>query len=191
MGGGNHDWLNASIVEQGMSSTWGSNPTLEREQVRVQPAVPDAAHNRMLKYHANGFEPRKRLTRPPVLGGSGYRLPQPPLGATMGHGLHLGDADEHFEFYYPPRTEDVSWSKWTKANAVEKIDAYARGARRRPVYNHRAIDYTLNMKTQREQSGGRIVAQSDILRKMLGSQKPTATMLTTTAPAAMNFSTHE
>jgi len=168
-----HDALNGEIVAESLRATWGRNPEpCDPKQVRRAPVVPGTAHSRLLKYRANGYRfygDLKRLERKNVLGcASASRLPQPPLGATMGHGLRLGDNEEEFDWYFPPAETEVPWRPTDgKATSRAQSEAFYRGARHRPVFSTKALDVTLNMDTQRKHGGGRIVSNGDVLQRLM------------------------
>merc|ERR1719161_605328 len=82
---GQNDAFNMAIVT---STDWGNNPPAPGEARPVQPAPPPAVHNMKLKRDAVGFRrgARDRVPASGTMGMAGHR-PQPPVGATMGHGL--------------------------------------------------------------------------------------------------------
>jgi len=95
---GQNDAFNMAIVT---STDWGNNPPPPGEARPVQPAPPPAVHNRKMKLDAVGYR-RGARDRVPQAGtmGMGPQRPQPPPGATMGHGL-LPKGSKHEEFYFP------------------------------------------------------------------------------------------
>merc|ERR1719387_711780 len=95
---GQNDAFNMAIVT---STDWGNNPEAPGAPRPVQPAPPPTVHNRKIKLDAVGYR-RSARDRVPLQGtmGSGPQRPQPPLHATMGHGL-LPKGSKHEEFYFP------------------------------------------------------------------------------------------
>jgi len=97
---GQNDAFNMAIVT---STDWGNNPgrASPGEPRPVQPAPPATVHNPKLKRDAVGYRQGAR-DRAPTSGtvGGGFTRPQPPLHATMGHGL-LPKGSKHEEFYFP------------------------------------------------------------------------------------------
>merc|ERR1719158_2667313 len=95
---GQNDAFNMAIVT---NTEWGNNPGPPGEPRPVQPAPPASVHNFKMKRDAVGYR-RGARDRIPSSGtmGSGGRRPQPPLHATMGHGL-LPKGSKHEEFYFP------------------------------------------------------------------------------------------
>jgi hypothetical protein len=96
---GQNDAFNMAIVT---STDWGNNPAAPGEPRPVQPAPPPAVHNLKMKRDAVGYGRgvRDRIPRSGTSGMGAYHRPQPPVGATMGHGL-LPKGSKHEEFYFP------------------------------------------------------------------------------------------
>merc|ERR1719387_1431710 len=96
---GQNDAFNMAIVT---STDWGNNPEAPGAPRPVQPAPPPTVHNRKIKLDAVGYR-RSARDRVPLQGtmGSGPQRPQPPLHATMGHGLLHKGGNKHEEFYFP------------------------------------------------------------------------------------------
>jgi hypothetical protein len=104
------DAFNLDIVRMD-PALWGKNPPLLDQDLRKSTAPsPSAVHDWVHKREAVGnlgMHPRDRVAE---LGStSGWRLPQPPLGATMGHGLLRGSATGRDELhYFPAKTTALS-----------------------------------------------------------------------------------
>merc|ERR1719443_70753 len=104
------DAFNLDIVRMD-PALWGKNPPLLDQDLRKSTAPsPPATHDWAQKREAVGnlgMHPRDRVAE---LGStSGWRLPQPPLGATMGHGLMRGSMTGREELhYYPQKTSPIS-----------------------------------------------------------------------------------
>jgi hypothetical protein len=104
------DAFNLEIVRMD-PAMWGKNPPLLEQDLRKSTGPsPPATHDWAQKREAVGnlgMHPRDRVAE---LGStSGWRLPQPPLGATMGHGLLRGSATGREELhYFPAKTSALS-----------------------------------------------------------------------------------
>jgi hypothetical protein len=97
------DAFNLDIVRMD-PALWGKNPPLLDQELRKSTAPsPSAVHDWAYKREAVGnlgMHPRDRVAE---LGStSGWRLPQPPLGATMGHGLMRGSMTGREELHFFP-----------------------------------------------------------------------------------------
>lgn len=89
-------------------STWGRNPPLDLEQREMAESAPASVHDWKFKREAVGNLERMPRDRVAELGStSGWRLPQPPLGATMGHGILKKTLSGREELHYFPQGEGV------------------------------------------------------------------------------------
>lgn len=97
-------------------SAWGRNPPLVKAELRDTTAsAPSSVHNWKFKREAVGNLERLPRDRVAELGStSGWRLPQPPLGATMGHGILKKTLSGRDELHYFPGTQasedKLGWS---------------------------------------------------------------------------------
>lgn len=98
------DAFNLAIVN---SSDWGNAGSKAQDGAKpVQPVPPSTVHNPKYKRDAVGYRPSAR-DRAPTSGTSMHmsmqqHRPQPPMHATMGHGLLPADPpNKHGEFYFP------------------------------------------------------------------------------------------
>jgi hypothetical protein len=104
------DAFNLEIVRMD-PAVWGKNPPILDQDLRKSTAPsPSAVHDWAQKREAVGnlgMHPRDRVAE---LGStSGWRLPQPPLGATMGHGLLRSSVTGRDELhYFPAKTSALS-----------------------------------------------------------------------------------
>merc|ERR1719183_327467 len=113
------DAFNLDIVRMD-PALWGKNPPLLEQDLRKSTAPsPSAVHDWAHKREAVGnlgMHPRDRVAE---LGStSGWRLPRPPLGATMGHGLLRGSMTGRDELHYFP----------AKSSALSPREQASRGA---------------------------------------------------------------
>lgn len=97
------DAFNREIAQMD-PNLWGRNPPLLEPDLRALSAqAPNTVHDWRQKREAVGnlgMHPRDRIAE---LGStSGWRLPQPPLGATMGHGLLKGAQTGQHELHFFP-----------------------------------------------------------------------------------------
>jgi hypothetical protein len=102
------DAFNMEIVRMD-PNLWGKNPPLLEQDLRQSTAqAPGTAHDYRQKREAVGnlgMHPRDRVAE---LGStSGWRLPQPPLGATMGHGILRASASGRDELHFFPQQTPV------------------------------------------------------------------------------------
>lgn len=103
------DDFNQQILKTDPSS-WGRNPPLDPEQRETAESAPATVHDWKFKREAVGNLERMPRDRVAELGStSGWRLPQPPLGATMGHGILKKTLSGREELHYFPQGE-AAWS---------------------------------------------------------------------------------
>mmetsp|Transcript_89626 Transcript_89626/g.204860 ORF Transcript_89626/g.204860 Transcript_89626/m.204860 type:complete len:533 (+) Transcript_89626:86-1684(+) len=92
----------AAAADPTRAADWGQAPPRQGGSGK-EAAVPDRAHDPRQKFaaigHIQGLPPRNRI--PPLGTTVGARLPQPVLGATMGHGLMRGNEGVTGDFYFP------------------------------------------------------------------------------------------
>lgn len=182
------DAFNREIAQMD-PNLWGRNPPLLEPDLRSLSAqAPNTVHDWRQKREAVGnlgMHPRDRIAE---LGStSGWRLPQPPLGATMGHGLLKGAQTGKEELHYfpdktsalPPHLSPRVDLGRTPPSAValrqaDKLPALAKAPSLPALAQTQGSTYpwmdpgVMDVRFARSHSGGAITSsKSEMLRSML------------------------